>query len=277
MGSYPCVWWVGVNKADGSTDIEATVRGLKALGARCGVYPIARKDQSNNYNNFRKLLGATKGTGIELWTVIIPPSEGANSLPYKADYLTWARELAKLSLQFTNFRGFNIDDIDQDGSEKTFTHDYLCKIYNEKKKINPNFLFVPTVYDLDSATADRLAGCVDGAWLWWVNMEKVTGLKSFLENTRYVVNGRFQVYGGVYAHWNSWHKSGPPDPGIFKHTLSDTCVYGDGAVIWNLPLDPHDPLNGIVRTFEPGGSSPLAGRCGTGDRSKNSSTEKKAR
>ena len=52
MGSSPCIWWAGVNKRDGSTDVEATVRGLKAIGARCGVYPIAGKDQSNSYRNF---------------------------------------------------------------------------------------------------------------------------------------------------------------------------------------------------------------------------------
>lgn len=262
MGLSPCVWWAGVNKPDGSTDVEATVRGLKAVGARCGVYPIAGKDESNSYRNFQKLLESTQNAGIELWTVIIPPSEGADSLPYRSDYLAWAKEFARLSLRFRNFRGFNIDDIDQEGSEKTFTHKYLCKVYSAKEQINPNLLFVPTVYDLDSPTADRLAGCVDGVWLWWVNLEKTTGLKSFLENTRYVVNGRFPVYGGVYAHWTSWHKGGEPDPGVFRHTLSDTCMHADGAVIWNLSLDTRDPLNKIARTFQPGGSSSLAGRCG---------------
>jgi hypothetical protein len=265
MGSSPCIWWAGVNKRDGSTDVKATVRGLKAIGGRCGVYPIAGKDQSNSYSNFERLLEATKGTDIELWTVIIPPSEGSNSLPYGSNYLRWAREFAKLSVRFSNFRGFNIDDIDQEGSEKTFTREYLCKIYQAKNEINPGLLFVPTVYDLDSTTADRLAGCVDGVWLWWVNLEKATGLRSFLENTRYVVKGRFPVYGGVYAHWTSWHKSGESDPGVFKHTLSDTCVHADGAVIWNLSLDPHDALDGIAQTFEPKGSSPLASRCGVGD------------
>lgn len=275
MGPYPCVWWQGVNKPDGSTDVEATVRGLKAMNARCGVYPIAGKEESNSYSNFQRLLDATKDSGIELWTVIIPPSEGADSLPYRSDYLAWSRELARLSLRFKNFRGFNIDDIDQDGSEKTFTHEYLCKIDRAKNGINPNFLFVPTVYDLDSATADRLAGCVDGVWLWWVNLEKVSGLRSFLENTRYVVHGRFPVYGGVYAHWNSWHKAGAPAPDVFRHTLSDTCLHADGAVIWNLPLDAQDELNGIARTFENGGSSPLSGRCGIGMPLKESSIEGK--
>ncbi len=261
-GNYPCVWWQGVNKPDGSIDIDATIRGLQAVHARCGVYPIAGKGGANSYENFQKLLEATRNSGIELWTVLIPPSEGADSLPYGKDYLKWTLELAKLSVRYKQFRGFNIDDIDQDESQKTFTHDYLCQISRTKNEINQHFLFVPTVYDLDSITADRLAGCVNGVWLWWVNLEKVTGLRSFLENTRYVVHGRFPVYGGVYAHWNSWHKA-EPEPDIFRHTLSTTCQYADGAVIWNLPLDSRNPLNEVARRFEYGGSSPIAGRCGS--------------
>lgn len=273
MGQSPCVWWQGIDKADGSTDVDATVRGLKSVHAQCGVYAIAGKGESNSYGSFQKLLEATQDAGIELWTVLIPPSEGADSLPYRSDYIRWTRELSKLSLRYKNFRGFNIDDIDQDESQKTFTHEYLCKIAHAKNDINPRFLFVPTVYDLDRPIADRLAGCVDGVWLWWVNLEKVTGLRSFLENTKYVVQGRFPIYGGIYAHWNSWHK-GPPAPDIFRDSLSTTCLHADGAVIWNLPLDTKNPLNEIARTFESGGSAPIEGTCGIGSASKSSVAEK---
>jgi hypothetical protein len=273
MGPNPCVWWQGVNRPDGSTDIDATVRGLKLVHAHCGVYPIAGKGQSNSYDNLQRLLEATQGSGIELWTVLIPPSEGADSLPYRNDYLKWTRELAELSVRYKNFRGFNIDDIDQDESQKTFTHEYLCEIAHAKNEINPHFLFVPTVYDLDGATADRLAGCVDGVWLWWVNLEKVTGLRSFIENTRYVVHGRFPVYGGVYAHWNSWHK-GSPAPDIFRDSLATTCLHADGVVIWNLPLDTNNPLNEIARAFESGGSVANDGRCGIGGSSGRGVAEK---
>ena len=48
---------------------------------------------------------------------------------------------------------------------------YLRQIYQAKQEINPKLLFVPTIYDLDQDVADRLAGCVDGVWFWWVNLE----------------------------------------------------------------------------------------------------------
>ncbi|HEX5282758.1 MAG TPA: hypothetical protein VFW30_01465 [Bryocella sp.] len=273
MGSSPCAWWatpaVGnplVQKKDvnSDTDIGAIVNGLRSSGFTCGVFVIESTGSRNSYSTFQKLLDATKDTNIKLWVVIIPPSEGADSLPYRSDYVAWSRALAKLSLKYKNFRGFNIDDIDQDISLKTFTRDYVCKIYRAKMAINPRLLFVPTVYDLDRSVADRLAGCVDGAWLWWVNLEKSTGLPSFLENSRLATEGRFPIYGGVYAHWTSWHgvKEGNPKPDVFQEFLEDSCKYSDGAIIWQLSLAPDDPLLTVTKTFLPGGSSPYAGKCG---------------
>lgn len=264
MGSSPCAWWTPVNSPDGSIDVDGTVQGLQSAGFKCGVFVIEGSGQGNSYESYQRLLEATKNTDIDLWVVIIPPSEGASSQPYRSDYIAWSRSLAKLSLKYKNFRGFNIDDLDQDSSQGTFTRDYVCRIYRAKTEINPRFLFVPTIYDLDRTTADRLAGCVDGTWLWWVNLEKSTGLPSFLENSRYVVAGRFPVYGGVYAHWSSWHKEGNPDPAVFRQTLEDTCKYSDGAVIWQLSLSPKDPLLDVTKTFLSGGSSAYAGNCGTG-------------
>lgn len=264
MGSSPCAWWTPINMPDGSIDLEGTVHGLQSAGFECGVFVIEGAAPGNSYESFQKLLEATKDTNIKLWVVIIPPSEGADSLPYGADYVAWSRALARLSLKYKNFHGFNIDDIDQDISEKTFTHDYLCKIYAAKREVNPRLLFVPTVYDLDRRVADRLAGCVDGAWLWWVNLEKSTGMPSFLENSSYATEGRFPIYGGVYAHWTSWHglKEGNPEPEVFQQSLEDSCKYSDGAIIWQLSLVPGNPLLAVTKKFLPGGPSPFAGKCG---------------
>ena len=264
MGSSPCAWWTPVNRSDGGIDIDGTVHGLRSAAFQCGVFVIEGSGQGNSYDSFQKLLEATKDTNIKLWVVIIPPSEGADSLPYRSDYVAWSAALAKLSLKYKNFRGFNIDDIDQDVSETTFTQDYLCKIYTAKTQVNSQLLFVPTIYDLDRTAADRLAGCVDGVWLWWVNLEKSTGMPSFLENSRHVVDGRFPIYGGVYAHWTSWHKEGNPQPDVFQQSLEDSCKYSNGAIIWQLSLAPTNPLLAVTKKFLPSGSSPYVGKCGTG-------------
>jgi hypothetical protein len=221
----------------------------------------------NTYGNLQKILDATTNTNIVTWAVIVPPAEkGAKTLPYRTDYVAWSRALAKLSLKYKNFRGFNIDDfIDPGINEKTFTRDYACKIYATKKEVNPHFLFMPTIYDLDRGVADRLAGCVDGVWLWWVNLESTGGLRSILEDSRYAVDGRFPIYGGVYANWTSWHREGNPRPAVFQRSLEDTCKYSDGAIVWQLSLNPSNPLLAVTKNFLPGGSSTYAGKCGIGD------------
>lgn len=261
MGSVPCAWSGPVGKTDGSVNVEGTIQRLQSNRFRCNVFVIST-NAPNDWANFQKLVPAANTAGIDLWPVLIPPSEGADSHPYDADYVTWAKALAKLSVRYPHLRGFNIDDIDQGNSPKTFTRKYLCQIYQAKQTINPRLQFVPTIYDLDSTVANRLAGCVDGVWLWWVNLEKATGLPSFLENTRLAVKGRFPIYGGVYAQGTSWHKGGEPLPKVFQETLEDTCRYADGAVIWELSLQESDPLLAITKTFTKGGSSLYAGKCG---------------
>lgn len=265
MGSSPCVWWAPAANGGGALDIAGSVEKLRSNGVQCSVFVIEKSSPVNSYANFQKLLDATKNTGIAMWAVIVPPSEGgADTLPYRTDYVAWAQAFARLSLKYKNFRGFNIDDYLNTPNHKLLTKDYGCEIYAAKQKINPNFLFVPTIYDLDRTVADRLAGCVDGVWLWFTNLESDGGLKTMLEDSRVVVNGHFPVYGGVYAHWSSWHKEGNPRPSVFQSTLETACKYADGAVVWQLQMNPDNPLLAVTKKFLPGGSSPYAGKCGSG-------------
>jgi hypothetical protein len=260
MGSAPCAWSVPLLKPDRSLDVERTIELLKQGGFQCEI-AVVGGDPSRNWDDFKKLAAAANVAGIDLWPVILPPSEGTSE-PYGHDYLSWAEAFAKLSLEYPHMRGFNIDDLDQGVSPETFTREYVCRIYNTKQKINPKLLFLPTIYDLDRKVADRLAGCVDGVWLWWVNLEKATGLPSFLENSKLATAGRFPIYGGVYAHWVSWHKQGNPLPEVFQETLEDSCEHANGAMIWNISLESPDPLLEMTKKFLLGGSSPLAGKCG---------------
>lgn len=265
-GSFPCAWWLPINGPDHNTDVAATVRGLRAAGFKCGAFVVQGTAPAKSYDSFQKILEATKDTDIAMWVIIVPPAEkGAETLPYRTDYVAWAEALARLSLKYKNFRGFNIDDYLNPGiNTKTFTRDYGCEIYAAKKKINPGFLFMPTLYDLDRTIADQLAGCVDGVWLWWTNLEEAIGLQSLLENSPYAVRGRFPVYAGVYAHWTSWHNEakGSPSPLVYRLTLESACKYADGVILWQPSLDPSDPLLSVAKQFLTGGSSAYAGKCG---------------
>jgi hypothetical protein len=194
---------------------------------------------------------------------LIPPAEGGNSPPFNTDYISEMRVLAKLSLSYSRLVGVNIDDFYSGTNKKTFTPAYTCKLFDAKQAINPKLQFAPTIYDLDRQFAQRYGGCIDGVWFWWVNLDQVGGLQSALENSRLAVQGRFSIYGGVYAHGSSWHPA-DPTPATLRRTLQVTCRYANGAVVWRMHLaDSSNALLTVARSFAMGGASELAGRCGS--------------
>ena len=263
MGSVPCSWNVPLERANHELDVAATIRLLKANHFTCYVQPV-EEHSTMAYQDILNLLPAAQAEGIEVWAVLIPHTEGF-SLPYREDSVRWMQELAKLSLSYPALRGVNIDDIDAGGNDRMFTRTYVCQINRAKLRINPKLLFIPTIYDLDREEADRYAGCVDGVWLWWVNLEQNNGLRAFVRDGRAVVHGRFPVYAGVYAHSTSWHKQGGPKPEILKTALEIGCTYSDGVIVWQLPLtEEENPWLKVVREFTSGGMSELAGHCGQG-------------
>jgi hypothetical protein len=260
MGKSPCAWSEAIEKADHSLDIPRMIDLLKQGGFRCHAMPIIA-GPPYSWAEFQQLVAAANAAGIDEWPVLIPPTEGS-SAPYKHDFESWMQALAKLSVRYPHLRGANVDDLDQGENAKLFSRDYICRVYKAKQAINPKLLFVPTIYSLDRAFADRMSGCVDGVWLWWSKLDTISGLAASLQQAKAAAAGRFPVYGGVYAHWTSWHKQGPPTASIFQQTLRLTCELADGAVMWKILLQPPDPLLRIARSFTADGASSMAGRCG---------------
>jgi hypothetical protein len=260
MGSIPCSWSVPIQAKDHTLDVPATIRLLRANHFTCYVQPIEEKPPMR-YDDFKRLLPAAQAAGIAVWPVLIPHTEGY-SLPYREDFVRWMKELAALSLKYSVLRGVNIDDTDAGGNDKLFTRNYLCRIYQAKQRINPRLLFIPTIYDLDPPESTRVAGCVDGVWLWWTNIEQNNGLRAFLRDGKVIADGKFPVYAGVYAHSTSWHKQGSPAPKTLRESITLGCTNSDGVILWQLPLEDDNPMLKVARDFVPGGTSPLVNRCG---------------
>lgn len=267
MGSSPCAWFRPIANPDHSLNVKKTILLLRYFHFRCTAFPI-ESGPPNDWTNFQDFLQAAQTAGIDTWPILIPPTEGGDSHPYDTDYVKWVQVLARLSLKYPRLRGVNIDDMLIDDNKKIFTHNYLHQIYEAKQRINPRFLFVPTVYELDRDVANRLEGCVDGVWFWWMNLERGMGLASVLENARVVVGKRFPVYAGIYASATSWHKEGEPSVRAFMSSIQAACQYSDGVVVYNLSLEPNDPLLQVTKSYTQGGSAALADKCG---QAKNSS------
>lgn len=267
MGNTPCIWSPPVVGANGAIDTGATIRILKKIGAGCYGALIWRESEHGtkpfDWKSFKQFVAAAKPAGIDVWAILIPPSEGGDSPPFNRDYVRWMRELARLSLRYPNLRGVNIDDYVSGISKNTFTPTYTCDIYRAKQAINPKLQFVPTVYDLTRPLAEKYGACVDGVWLWWTNLDTAAGFQSWLVNTRLAVDGRFPIYSGVYAHTTSWHRAEAPKPRVLQRSVETACRNANGAIIWQMHLTPPNPLLDVARSFGAGGSSPMAGRCGT--------------
>jgi len=260
MGKSPCAWSEVIQKGDGSLDVSRTIALLKQDGFSCHAMPVAG-GPPYSWNEFQQLVAAADTAGIDEWPVLLPPTEGS-STPYQHDFVSWMEALAKLALHHPHLRGANIDDLDQGENAKLFSRGYICRIYKAKQAINPKLLFVPTIYSLNRDFADRMSGCVDGVWLWWSKLDTVTGLAASLDQARAASAGRFPVYGGVYAHWTSWHKQGPPEKETFAQTLQKTCELANGAIIWKISIQPPDPLLQIARSYTANAKSSTSGQCG---------------
>ena len=252
LGTGPCSWSERpVHKSDQNLDVTKTIELLKQSKFGCHAMAITT-GPPESWAEFQQLVAAADATVIHEWAVLIPPTEGYSAL-YKHDFV---------SLRYPHLRGANIDYLDQGENARLFSREYICRIYKAKQAINPKLLFLPTIYSLDREFADRMSGCVDGVWLWWSKIDTVTGVDLFLQRAKESAAGRFPIYGGVYAHWTSWHKNGPPAAPVFRQTLQETCQLADGATIWKFSLQSPNPLLPIAKTFSANGSSPLAGHCG---------------
>ncbi len=142
-----------IYKKDGTPDIEAILNHIKELGVNCYTYLIYRYSDKE-LSMLPEFCEKAKEEGIEVWVYLVPPSEAPinrgkpiNELRYPSfdmDYLKWAEEIAKISLQYSNLTLWMIDDFD--GNLSFFTLDYTKQIYEKSKSINPNLLFGVCVY-----------------------------------------------------------------------------------------------------------------------------------
>src|SRR5574343_565698 len=86
-----------------------------------------------DWSDLRYFLPKAKAAGINVWVYLVPHSEtpaGSSTFklysePYRTDYVQWAAEIARLSLQHSNLKGYVIDDFVENMIPGRFTADYV--------------------------------------------------------------------------------------------------------------------------------------------------------
>lgn len=154
-----------IYRQDSTPDIEAALSMILDLNVNCYTYLIHRYSEKE-----LKALGEfcrrMREHDIEVWAYLVPPSEAVPGYPpFGLDYLKWAEEVAKISVEQPNLTLWMIDDFD--GNLSFFTIDYTRQIYEKTKEINPNLLFGVCVYheSLDKFSRAGYLNYVD-ALLW---------------------------------------------------------------------------------------------------------------
>ncbi|GAA4524800.1 hypothetical protein [Amycolatopsis samaneae] len=163
-------------RADGYRHIDtpSLVAKLRREGLNTYVYGIW--DAPTDWDDLRtEFAPVAAAAGIRIWVYVVPPSEcfddpvpsrsGRCSRPYKLDFVTWAREIAKLSVRYPNVVAWAIDDflIGQNG--QLFTPEYMHKIVDAQDAVNPKLGFYTTAYYSDAispAFYERFAPFIDG-------------------------------------------------------------------------------------------------------------------
>ena len=148
-------------------DCELMVRRLKELHAN--TYMWLMWHSANDWEDLHEFLPLAREAGITVWAYLVPHSESGGKWPYsepfKLDYVKWAQEIAKLSLEHENLVGYVIDDFwgNFDMADR-FSVEYTSEMVAAGKAINPKLKFYPLMYyrQFGLNFVEKLAPIVDG-------------------------------------------------------------------------------------------------------------------
>ena len=72
----------------------------------------------------------------------MPPTNASSSQPFGLDFISWAKEIANLSLRYSNLQGYQIEDFQENVNLGFFNQNYIDSISIKGISINPKLKFV---------------------------------------------------------------------------------------------------------------------------------------
>lgn len=133
-------------------------------------------DATNTWKRLHNYLPKAKSSGITVCVGVLPPSETpaycstcSYSEPYRLDYITWAQEIAKLSIRYSNIKSYTIKDFQHDLSLGYLRQSYIDSMTAAAKVINPALVFDASIYNSGSGDPSLAAQNNFSALLFNVN------------------------------------------------------------------------------------------------------------
>jgi len=154
--------------AEGHVDIPRMIQRLQDMGANTYFWLIWHAP--TDWEDLQRFLPEAQKAKIQVWAYLCPHSEQGPegkwpfSEPFRTDFVKWAEEIAKLSLQHPNLVGWVIDDFWANFNDKAIPATTVKHMQSTAKAINPDLRFYPLMYfnQFGPLFAQALAPLVDG-------------------------------------------------------------------------------------------------------------------
>jgi hypothetical protein len=260
-------------RPDGLYHVDTPRLIAKLVAGKITTYAFLVWHAKSDWDDFRlEFMPAAQKAGLTVWLYLTPPTQPVSYgvyYPYGRDYLTWAKQAAKVAVAYPALNGLIIDDFYE--NTDFFTPTYVRKMMNAAHAIAPALRFLPVNYDLSIrpanatnnisvAFATAYNGLVDGVifpYLHWADKNmlsdeatQIAENSAILHGTinEYVINfpskrasaaGDFAAVSEVIAKPNGFDNS--PYPFSFRVSNSYggssmgyhlTQVLVDSAVVW---------------------------------------------
>ena len=98
-------------------------------------------DKDNSWEDLKLSLPDLKIAGISIYVSLMPPTNNSPSQPFGLDFINWAKEIANLSLRYSNIKGFSIKDFQENVNFNNFTQAYIDSVDASSTSINPKLQF----------------------------------------------------------------------------------------------------------------------------------------
>jgi hypothetical protein len=156
------VYWFGVTSllfisyaqtnSNTHINVDSLVSSLNSLNIKTYYWNIRN---TNDWNDLHTFLPKAKVSGITVCVTLQPPSKtppvnpaGTYSQPYQLDYVTWAKQIAALSLRYSNLTAYDISDYRENLDFSYLKQSNMNSVIAAGTAINPKLQFLTNLPNL---------------------------------------------------------------------------------------------------------------------------------
>src|ERR1051325_1615086 len=227
-------------KADGRVDVDRLISEL--LEVHANTYSFCIHSAATDWDDLKLILPAAAAKGIRVWGSVVPPSESPPRTklyaePFRLDYMRWATEFAKLSLEHTNLVAWSIDDFTHN-LKQPYTPAYVKQMQDAAHAINPRLAFVPCCYfpAINASFATNYVPLLDGILFPYrhesagANLKDASLVESELRKLKAICGTNFPVILDIYASAHS--RLGATTPEYLDEAMQGGHRAADGVMIY---------------------------------------------